>query len=148
MELDGTHGGSLTIVDVIDANNINTTPVQHQSYLPCHSSYLPDLLPVQAHDLLQQNIAAVTAPSGLTANSSLHVESERPALHSTFSASLGRSTASGPTANIPPQSAIPYNPVLETLQPIRKEEIVRLRNDGGSVTIVETQLISKHEKVL
>jgi hypothetical protein len=25
------------------------------------------------------------------------------------------------------------------LQPVRKEEIVRLRNDGGSITIVETQ---------
>ena len=28
---------------------------------------------------------------------------------------------------------------LQHLQPIRKEEIVRLRNDGGSITIVETQ---------
>ena len=34
----------------------------------------------------------------------------------------------------------PFTPSqLQHLQPIRKEEIVRLRNDGGSITIVETQ---------
>ena len=32
--------------------------------------------------------------------------------------------------------------MLEGLQPIRKEEIVRLRNDGGGVTIVETSLVT------
>jgi hypothetical protein len=34
----------------------------------------------------------------------------------------------------------PFTPAqLQLLQPVRKEEIVRLRNDGGSITIVETQ---------
>ena len=32
-----------------------------------------------------------------------------------------------------------FNPIqLQHLQPVRKEEIVRLRNDGGGITIVET----------
>ena len=34
------------------------------------------------------------------------------------------------------------HPMLEGLQPLRKEEMVRLRNDGGAVTIVETSPIT------
>lgn len=66
------------------------------------SSYLPDVLPIQAHDLLQGN--------------GCHQEAY--------------------------QAQVLASQMLEGLQPIRKEEIVRLRNDGGSVTIVETSLIN------
>lgn len=66
------------------------------------SSYLPDVLPIQAHDLLQSNGS--------------HQEAY--------------------------QTQVLASQMLEGLQPIRKEEIVRLRNDGGSVTIVETSLIN------
>ena len=60
------------------------------------SSYLPDLLPLQAHNLMLQQSNG-TSPELL------------------------------------------FNPMLEGLQqPIRKEEIVRLRNDGGGVTVIET----------
>ena len=62
-------------------------------------SYLPDLLPIQAHDVISSDLFGTSCS---------------PALGS----------------------------MLESLQPIRKEEIVRLRNDGGSVTIVETSLIN------
>ena len=59
-------------------------------------SYLPDLLPLQAHNLMLQQSNG-TSPELL------------------------------------------FNPMLEGLQqPIRKEEIVRLRNDGGGVTVIET----------
>ena len=39
----------------------------------------------------------------------------------------------------PPPLPINYRPLLENLRPIRRtEEIVRLKNDGGKITIVET----------
>ena len=39
----------------------------------------------------------------------------------------------------PPTLPINYRPLLENLRPIRRtEEIVRLKNDGGKITIVET----------
>ena len=38
-----------------------------------------------------------------------------------------------------PSLPINYRPLLENLRPIRRtEEIVRLKNDGGKITIVET----------
>ncbi len=103
---------------------------QHQQHLGVGlpSSYLPDLLPVQAQDLLQQNLASnhhefSTTPPPPPTGPPLSRHDE--VLQGSFT---HHNMSYGTT-------------VLETLQPIRKEEIVRLRNDGGSVTIVETQLI-------
>ena len=78
------------------------------------ASYLPDLLPVQAHDMMLQQ---------------QHQEAAASMFH-------------------PPGLNLGHHPgdigsqMLEGLQPVRKEEIVRLRNDGGGVTIVETSLIN------
>ena len=81
------------------------------------SSYLPDLLPSQEHDLLLQ----------ATSTSHHHQEvfptTMSPA-HQELLTSVGQ---------------LGHHPMLEGLQPIRKEEIafrkeeiVRLRNDGGN----------------
>ena len=77
------------------------------SLIPMTSaSYLPDLLPIQAHDVMLQQSSHHEPPTlfPITTNIGAHM--------------------------------------LEGLQPIRKEEIVRLRNDGGGVTIVETSMIN------
>ena len=50
----------------------------------------------------------------------------------------GNSGNGGPVINYGTLGSTPHNPLLENLQPIRTEEIIRLRNDGGGVTIVET----------
>lgn len=80
-----------------------STPLTTNNMPPTTSSYLPDLLPIQAHDVMLQQ------------------SHQDPSLFA--SSHIGAH-------------------MLEGLQPIRKEEIVRLRNDGGGVTIVETSLIN------
>lgn len=114
-------------MELQDAALMHTT---HHSYpfstavssMAATSSYLPDLLPLQAHDLLQQSGQHNHYHDILD----IHSKAFDQVLLGT---NMGVHQA---------------NPMLEGLQPIRKEEIVRLRNDGGGVTIVETQHTSKY----
>ena len=76
------------------------------------SSYLPDLLPLQEHDLLHQA-------------SSSHQHHHH---HEVFQTAMPTSTHQDILSNV---GQLGHHPMLEGLQPIRKEEIVRLRNDGG-----------------
>ena len=82
------------------ATLVDTTELNYTQAASMPPSYLPDLLPLQAHNLMLQQTNGNNAE-------------------------------------------LLFNPMLEGLQqPIRKEEIVRLRNDGGGVTVIETTPIT------